>query len=60
MPHYTMADNGPNPPPGPSGIPDGISQLAVQLNTKDFLSPEDLHSVQLFRRAANYIAAGMG
>ena len=53
-----MADNRPNPPPEDSRLPDAILQLGIKLNTKDFLSHEDLRSIQLFRRAANYIAAG--
>lgn len=49
----------PNPPPDPSHIPDDVQSLAVQLNTKDFLSAEDLKGVQMFRRAADFIAAAM-
>lgn len=49
----------PNPPADPSLIPDFVTGLAVQLETKDYLSKDELHAVQLFRRAANYIAAGM-
>jgi len=49
----------PNPPGDPSLIPDFVTGLAVQLETKDYLSNDELHAVQLFRRAANYIAAGM-
>lgn len=48
-----------NPPADPSLIPDSVINLAVQLNTKDYLPKEELHAVQLFRRAANYIAAGL-
>ena len=48
-----------NPPPDPSGLADDILNYAVQLNIKDFLSENEHKSVQLFTRAANYIAAGM-
>ncbi|KAF5367098.1 hypothetical protein D9758_003951 [Tetrapyrgos nigripes] len=48
-----------NPPPDPSQLDDALLQWSVKLDTKNFLSPEELKSVQLFRRAADYIAAGM-
>lgn len=48
-----------NPPPDPSSLSNDVLQLSVTLDTKNYLSPGDLKSVQLFRRAANYIAAGI-
>lgn len=54
-----MSDNLPNPPPDPSLISDDILQYAVKLNIKDYLSRDDLRSVQLFQRAANYISTAM-
>jgi xylulose-5-phosphate/fructose-6-phosphate phosphoketolase len=47
-----------NPPPDPSQLPEEILNFRVQLNTQNVLSPEELHSIQEFRRAADYIAAG--
>jgi len=49
----------PNPPPEVSLIPQSVLSLAVQLDTKDYLDKDDLEAVQSFRRAADYIAAGM-
>ncbi|KDR79038.1 hypothetical protein GALMADRAFT_244780 [Galerina marginata CBS 339.88] len=49
----------PNPPPDPSLLPDSVLDYAVKLNTKDFLAPDELEGIQLFRRAADYIAAAM-
>ncbi|ESK95873.1 phosphoketolase [Moniliophthora roreri MCA 2997] len=49
----------PNPPPDPSQLDDAILSYSVKLNTKNFLSDEELKSIQLFRRAADYIAAAM-
>jgi xylulose-5-phosphate/fructose-6-phosphate phosphoketolase len=49
----------PNPPPEASLLPESTLDLAVQLNTKDYLNKDDLDAVQSFRRAANYIAAAM-
>ena len=39
----------------------GSSRMSqsYDLNTKDYLSLGDLRSIQLFRRAANYISAGI-
>ena len=48
----------PNPTPDPSLLPDSVLDCRVELNTKNVLSPEELHSVQCFRRAGDYIAAG--
>jgi xylulose-5-phosphate/fructose-6-phosphate phosphoketolase len=48
----------PNPLPEPSHLPDTISDCRVQLNTKNVLSHDELRSMQSFRRAADYIAAG--
>lgn len=49
----------PNPPPDPSSLSDELLQLSVKLETENYLSPEELNAVQTFRRAADYIAAGM-
>ncbi|KFY47712.1 hypothetical protein V496_10485 [Pseudogymnoascus sp. VKM F-4515 (FW-2607)] len=48
----------PNPPPGPSHVPDSVNELLVKLEKLD-LSNADLTSLQQFRRASNYIAAAM-
>ncbi|KAF8896623.1 XFP N-terminal domain-containing protein [Infundibulicybe gibba] len=48
-----------NPPPDASLLPDSLLELGISLNTKDFLSPEELNAVRMFRRAADYIAAAM-
>lgn len=48
----------PNPPPDPSHIPDDVEKLAVQLNVKGFLSADERKGIEMFRRAADYIAAG--
>jgi len=48
----------PNPPADASLISDSIFELAVKLDTKDYLSKDELNAVQTFRRAADYIAAG--
>ena len=49
----------PNPPPDASLIPESVLDLGVQLNIKDYLDKDELEAVQAFRRAANYIAAGI-
>jgi len=48
----------PNPQPDPSRLPDSILDCRVDLNTKNILSPDELYSIQCFRRAGDYIAAG--
>ncbi|KAK7032816.1 putative phosphoketolase [Favolaschia claudopus] len=48
-----------NPPADPSLLPDSILSLGVQLDTKDYLSKDELKAMKLFRRAADYIAAAM-
>jgi xylulose-5-phosphate/fructose-6-phosphate phosphoketolase len=48
-----------NPPADPSQLPDSMLQFSVQLDTKNYLPTEELKSIQMFRRAADYIAAGM-
>lgn len=48
----------PNPPADPSLLPDSVRSYEVALDTKDYLPPAELESIQLFRRAADYIAAG--
>ncbi len=47
----------PNPQPLPSRVPDEVLNLAVKLE-KTKLAEEEYMSLQEFRRAANYIAAG--
>lgn len=49
----------PNPPPDASLLPEAILDQSVQLNTTDYLSPEELDGIQKFRRAADYITAGL-
>lgn len=48
----------PNPQPLPSHIEDHVLSLAVKLE-KAKLDPSIAKGLQEFRRAANYIAAGM-
>lgn len=47
----------PNPQPLPSHIPEDVLSLAVKLE-KTKLDESTYNSLQEFRRAANYIAAG--
>ena len=54
-----MSNNRANPPADPSSLPDDLLRLSVRLDTKDYLSADDLRSIQLFRGAANYISAGI-
>lgn len=49
----------PNPPADPSLIPESMLDFSVKLNTSNFLSSDELKAVKMFRRAADYIAAGM-
>ncbi|KAH9481511.1 putative phosphoketolase [Psilocybe cubensis] len=49
----------PNPPADPSLLPDSTLDYAIKLDTKDYLSPEELDGIRKFRRAADYIAAAM-
>jgi len=49
----------PNPQPEPSHLPDSILDCRVQLTTKNVLSQDELGSIQCFRRAADYVAAGL-
>ena len=48
----------PNPPPDPSLVPDFVLNLGVQLDHENYLSEDELKSLEIFKRAANYIAAG--
>ncbi|KAJ7671559.1 phosphoketolase [Mycena polygramma] len=48
-----------NPPADPSLLPDSVLQLGVQLDTKNYLPEDELKSLKMFRRAADYIAAAM-
>ncbi|KAJ7593396.1 phosphoketolase [Mycena floridula] len=57
MPGQELA--GPNPPPDPSQLDDKILEWGIHLNTVDYLPAEELKSIQMFRRAADYIAAAM-
>ena len=47
-----------NPPPDPSQLPDNILAWKKDL-TLNVLSPEELQAIQEFRKAADYIAAGV-
>lgn len=48
-----------NPPADPSLLPESVLDYGVVGNTENFLQPEELQSIQQFRKAADYIAAGM-
>ncbi|KAJ6466558.1 phosphoketolase [Mycena vitilis] len=48
-----------NPPADPSLLPDSVLQLGVQLDTRNYLPEDELKSIKMFRRAADYIAAAM-
>ncbi|KAJ7638132.1 XFP N-terminal domain-containing protein [Mycena rosella] len=48
-----------NPPAEPSLLPDSMLQFSVHLDTKNYLSNDELKSMKMFRRAADYIAAAM-
>ena len=56
MPAQELAQ--PNPPPDASSLPASIAELGVTLNYANYLQKDELQSVQAFRRAADYIAAG--
>lgn len=49
----------PDPAPGASLLPDSVLELAVKLDTQNALSDAERKAVRQFRRAANYIAAGL-
>ena len=49
----------PNPPPDPSQLPESILEYGVKLDLKNVLSNEELTAIKQFRRAADYIAAGV-
>lgn len=49
----------PNPPPDASQLPDVLLDYRVQFDVKGVLSGDALDSISQFRRAADYIAAGM-
>lgn len=57
MPAQELAQS--NPPPDPSLLPDSILDLKTTFSIKNVLSPEELSAIQQYRRAADYIAAGM-
>jgi xylulose-5-phosphate/fructose-6-phosphate phosphoketolase len=48
-----------NPPPDPSRLPDSVLECRVQLDIKNALLEDELKAIQMYRRAANYIAAGL-
>lgn len=48
-----------DPPPDPSLLPDSVLDLSVKLDTKDYLPQDELNAIKTFRRAADYIAAGV-
>lgn len=48
----------PNPQPQPSHVPGSVEELLVRLE-KPTLAENTNHALQMFRRAANYIAAAM-
>ncbi|KAK0188698.1 phosphoketolase [Armillaria mellea] len=48
-----------NPLPDPSQLPDIFESFGIKLDTKDYLPSDELHALQKFRRAADYIAAAM-
>ena len=49
----------PNPPPESSQLPDALLDCRVKLDTKGSLSRGERDAISQFRRAADYIAAGM-
>jgi xylulose-5-phosphate/fructose-6-phosphate phosphoketolase len=49
----------PNPPPEPSLLPDSILNSSVKLDIKNVLTNHELTALQMYRRAALYIAAGV-
>ena len=46
-----------NPPPDASQLSDDILNWSIKVEHDNFLSKEDAKSIQMFRRAADYIAA---
>ncbi|KAJ7510452.1 phosphoketolase [Mycena galericulata] len=48
-----------NPPADPSLLPESLLDFNVKLDIKNYLSDEELKSLKMFRRAADYIAAAM-
>lgn len=48
----------PNPPPDASLLPKSLADLAVKLDLS-VLSEQEVKDLQAFRRAADYIAAGV-
>lgn len=47
-----------NPAPDPSNLDDSILKWAVHVDTNHFLTDDELRAIQMYRRAADYIAAG--
>ena len=48
-----------NPPADRSLLPASVLDYGVVVATENFLPPDELESIQQFRRAADYIAAGL-
>jgi len=55
---WTIDVSMPNPVPDPSQLPGFILYFNVEPTTENVLSPYELYSVENFRRAGDYIAAG--
>jgi xylulose-5-phosphate/fructose-6-phosphate phosphoketolase len=55
MPKQELAQA--NPPPDQSQLPGDILKLKVDLDISNVLSDEELHALEKFTRAAEYIAA---
>ena len=48
-----------NPPPDPSQLPEYVLNLKTKIPNQNVLSKEELSAIQQYRRAADYIAAGV-
>jgi len=49
----------PNPPPDPSHLAEEVLKLSVKLDHGHALDKNEREAIQKYRRAANYIAAGL-
>jgi len=47
-----------NPQPDGSSLSDDVLQWGVTVEHANFLNKEDVKSIQMFRNAADYLAAG--
>ena len=56
MPGQEIAQS--NPPPDASSLSDDVLKWGVTVEHANFLSKEDAKSIQMFRNAADYLAAG--